>query len=539
MQLDEPSIAFDDSNNRRIPNEDLPQDKPSFGATFSTVTRRKWLHCHFVIQSNRCFHQINLGVWTLLQQQRVWLDKTPGTIQKTDLVRMDFWLHVHPGFASTRAFHSQVCKELLTQYATTNLALLHLPDIFAEPEIFFTSAKSKGSCEDQDIQTNTLTMYGTRKAFDHMTTMLTRLSSSASADDDKLPLYVPFALKRSHPEFYGQYLEQQNAFLKTQRNISIVGLHPDAKDYGDETSPNPAFPDSIWQTLSQMDAVYRVDPCCPTADLGKWNIPCFTIAHPDITNWIDNYLVDIWQQIATVLPPHTEFPTPERLSRNRAPRSSRSVASGLTNASPIFHYLQTLASRHQSSTKLATVIINPWRQTPPVASVQYEFHNTEPPYPPTHKTATKARTTKSTVAGTSAVTAATLQDDFNAKLQDIEAARLTTKANFQSRMNDMDDTIAKVHTHLDEIAATVTAQVLVDLQEENGLLWTQDKNINQLQEKVLPPVKQAINLPPGTAASPRHPSPHSPLRKTVAQNKTQPWTWFCMRNGSLHYSSCL
>jgi hypothetical protein len=163
------------------------------------------------------------------------------------------------------------------------------------------------------------------------------------------------------------------------------------------------------------------------------------------------------------------------------------------------------------------VVRNPWRQTPPIASVQYyEFNNTEFPPPPTHKTATTARTAESTVAGTSAVTAATLQDDFNAKLQDIEAARLATEANFQSRMNDMDDTIAKVRTHLDEITATVTAQVLVGLQEENGLLWTQDKKIEQLQEKLLellPFVKQAINLPPGTAASPRHPSPLSPLRK--------------------------
>jgi hypothetical protein len=425
MQLDEPSIVFTDGNNRRIANDDLPHDKTSFDATFGTVTHRKSLHCHFVIQSNRSFHQIKLGVWSLLHQHRVWLDKTPGTVQKTDLAPMAFWLHVHLGFASTRAFHSQICKDLLLiQYATTNLALLGLPDTFVEPEIFFTSAKCKGTYEDQDIQTNALTMYGTREDFDRTTTMLTRLSSFASKDDDKSPLYVPFALKRSHPEIYGQYLAQQNAFLKTHRNIAIVGLHPDAMDYGDETSPNPAFPDTIWQTLSQMTGVYRVDPCRRTADLGKWNISCSASAHPGITNWIDTYLVDNWQQIPTELPPFAEFPTPERLSHNHVPRgrSSRSVASGLTNASPVSHYLKTLASRHQSSTKLTTVVRNPWHQTPPVASVQYEFHNTEFPHPPTHKTAATARTAESTVAGTSAVTAATLQDAFNAKLQDIEAA---------------------------------------------------------------------------------------------------------------------
>jgi hypothetical protein len=79
-------------------------------------------------------------------------------------------------------------------------------------------------------------------------------------------------------------------------------------------------------------------------------------------------------------------------------------------------------------------------------------------------------------------------------------------------MNNMEDTLAKVRTHLNEIAATVTTQALVGLQEENGLLWTQDKQIDQLQEKLLPLVKQAINLPPGTAASPHHLSPLSALR---------------------------
>jgi hypothetical protein len=53
------------------------------------------------------------------------------------------------------------------------------------------------------------------------------------------------------------------------RNIAIVGLHPDAMDYGDEDSPDPAFPTSLWQTLSNMDGVYRVDSCRRTADLGK------------------------------------------------------------------------------------------------------------------------------------------------------------------------------------------------------------------------------------------------------------------------------
>jgi hypothetical protein len=94
-------------------------------------------------------------------------------IQKTDLVPMGFWVRVHPGFASTREFHTQICKDLLTHYATTNLKLLDLPPIFSEPKIFFTSTKCTGSYDGQTLQTNALTMYGTRDDFDRTTIMLT------------------------------------------------------------------------------------------------------------------------------------------------------------------------------------------------------------------------------------------------------------------------------------------------------------------------------------------------------------------------------
>jgi hypothetical protein len=46
-----------------------------------------------------------------LQKHRIFLDKSPGPISKRDLVPMGFWMHVHPGFASTRAFHNQVSNE--------------------------------------------------------------------------------------------------------------------------------------------------------------------------------------------------------------------------------------------------------------------------------------------------------------------------------------------------------------------------------------------------------------------------------------------
>jgi hypothetical protein len=118
------------------------------------------------------------------------------------------------------------------------------------------------------------------------------------------------------------------------------------------------------------------------------------------------------------------------------------------------------------------------------------------------------------MAGTSAVTAASLQDAFAIKLRDIDAACTASEANFQSRMNDIKDTISKVKSQLTAIADAVTTQVLVGLQKENGLLWNQDRKIDALQEKLLespPLVKQAITL--SGNSPPRASSPIAPLRK--------------------------
>jgi hypothetical protein len=213
------------------------------------------------------------------------------------------------------------------------------------------------------------------------------------------------------------------------------------------------------------------------------------------------------------MPVFSEFPIPERLSCHRSPRS---VASGLTDASPVSHYLQTLAARKMPSTKITTVVRTPWQQTPPVQLVQYEFNPTAfPSLPDSKKTDTAARTKDSTVAGTSAVTSASVQDAFNSKLQAIDAARAASEANFKSCMTDLEDMLSQVKSHLAEIASTVTTQVLIGLQQENGLLWRQDQKIDLLQEKMLellPLVKQAISLS-GQPVNTRAASPISPIRK--------------------------
>jgi hypothetical protein len=411
---------------------------------------------------------------------------------------MGFWIHVHPGFASTRAFHNQLTRNISSHYVDSPVVSeLNLPAKLSEPDVFFTPAKCTGTYDQHLIISNALCMYGVRTDADRITVLVTGICSFATTIDNKPPMYVPFALKKSHPEIYGQYLAQQNAFLESHRNIAIVGVHPSAMDYGDTDTPDANVPKSLWDTLSEMDGVYRVNPCRRTYDLGKWDISCHSSHHPKITRWIDENLHDPWAAAVPLeMPTFATFPSPTRLSRNRV---SRLVASGLTDASPVSHYLKSLAARNVA-TKIKTVLRNPWRQTPQVQSVQNKFDKNEYPLP--NGQATTARTEVSTMMGDSAITPgslATIHQEVDTKLLDLEQARRVKDADFTSRMNAIEDSIQTIQGDLAAIADAITARVLHGLQTPDGILFKQDAKIDLIQAqllKLLPMVQKVLTLTP-------------------------------------------
>ncbi len=142
MQLDEPTIVFTDGQDHHIDNDALPTDKMTFDSVFAVTTNRNSLHCHLIVKTARTFHQLKVGVWDLLKEHKVWLDKSPGPISKTDLVPMGFWLHVHPGFASTRSFHHQLTQDIAFRYSTSSAVKeFNLPIDFSEPDVYFTPSQ--------------------------------------------------------------------------------------------------------------------------------------------------------------------------------------------------------------------------------------------------------------------------------------------------------------------------------------------------------------------------------------------------------------
>jgi hypothetical protein len=138
MLLDEPTLVVYDAHDNRFDNDAFPQDKDSFNVTFATSTQRGSLRCYFSVVTSRSFHQVKVGVWDLLQRHNTFVDRSPGPSNKRNLVAMGFWLHVHPGFASPRAFSSQITADIQARYSQpTILAKCGLPTEFVPPDVYF------------------------------------------------------------------------------------------------------------------------------------------------------------------------------------------------------------------------------------------------------------------------------------------------------------------------------------------------------------------------------------------------------------------
>jgi hypothetical protein len=83
LVLDEPTIIFNDADNNRINESELPTEKSSFDATLSTTSSAGRLSCRFEIKSDRhSFHPIKMGVWDILQKHGVYFKKSATPVKK-------------------------------------------------------------------------------------------------------------------------------------------------------------------------------------------------------------------------------------------------------------------------------------------------------------------------------------------------------------------------------------------------------------------------------------------------------------------------
>jgi hypothetical protein len=112
---------------------------------------------------------------------------------------------------------------------------------------------------------------------------------------------------------------------------------------------------------------------------------------------MDANLVDLWHSIPgkEESPTMITFPVPTGLSKGRTASSDSSVASGLTDASPVEDYFRTL-EQNLTTKKLpaAGPFRNTWNKNLPLTDISYAFNTNEfPNLNPSDKTSKSTVTT--------------------------------------------------------------------------------------------------------------------------------------------------
>jgi hypothetical protein len=144
LVLDEPNVVFVDCNGNRILIKAFPETKAEFDEVFSSTIDGGRLSCKFAIQSSKnSFHTIKISVWSILQETQVWFKKAPGLVQKTQLSAIGFWMNVHPGFWSSRVFHTQMMNDIEARYAANPeiIQTYGLPTEYSSVDMYFSCRK--------------------------------------------------------------------------------------------------------------------------------------------------------------------------------------------------------------------------------------------------------------------------------------------------------------------------------------------------------------------------------------------------------------
>jgi hypothetical protein len=234
--LDKPDVVFVAGDGSRIMVDSFPQSKSEFDAAFCTSTTGDKITCKFEIRSSRhSFHSIKIGVWDIPKEAQVWLKKSPGPVQKTPLTAIGFWMNIHPGFASSRVFHSQLLDDIDRQYQKHPdlIAQYDLPTERTPLDMYLCrrTINADYSLQDitQQISTDALMVYVPKAQTELAMFYLTKLSS-ISCPQPVPPCSSPswrstktlVNLVSSSPVII--------YFLNEYRNITIVGIVPEAMD---------------------------------------------------------------------------------------------------------------------------------------------------------------------------------------------------------------------------------------------------------------------------------------------------------------------
>jgi hypothetical protein len=180
----------------------------------------------------------------------------------------------------------------------------------------------------------------------------------------------------------------------------------------------------------------------------------------------------------TTLPKIEPFPTPERPSETCRVYSGSSVASGLTDASPIDNYFRQLEHNLPSTALPAQGTRNVGNRNRPVKDLQYSFNTTEFPQLLTSKsTATTTQESisivTSPVTAVSAITEGLLSHTVKPSITEFENRRKIADAAFELRMSKLEMKVGSIHQQVDAMADRMTVAIGQTLTTDNGVIVEQ------------------------------------------------------------------
>jgi hypothetical protein len=336
------------------------------------------------------------------------------------------------------------------------------------------------------IDTDAMLTYADATDVHQSMVMMTRISSFENPPTSKAPMFIPLALKKSDPTKFGYYIAQQNTFLQEHHNIAIVGVVPEVMDLENSAGQ------TLWSKIRKLPGVFRCDPCARTPDLGKWNISSALEHNADIKSWLTANLPKFFSLASSMTPTIPTFPVPEILSKDRRGSTSMSLASGLTDASPLDDYMRSLDSSFALTNPPPMVSRKAWTQQVPIDAVDYSFNLTQFPILPKDKTH-NSDTTRTTIAETQTVASAqnpttakaisAITEDFvstavRTRITEFESARQSQNDDFQKRLNDLEDTIASIGSTVDSISSKMANDVLKLLTAPDGILTKQEQKLD-------------------------------------------------------------
>jgi hypothetical protein len=242
---------------------------------------------------------------------------------------------------------------------------------------------------------------------------------------------------------------------------------------------------------------------------------------------LDENLVDLWNSIPDKdgLPKIVPFPVPERLSKGRRASAGSSVASGLTDASPVEDYFRKLEKNLTLPKPPSPVFRYAWNKHLPVDDITYTFNATEfPNLLPSDKTNKSTATTahktasltNSNATAVSTITEGYVSHTVKSSITEFENRRKTMDEVFDVRMVMIEKQLGNINQQVDAMATKMQEAIVKALTADKGIisqqythiinqdkkLDNQDKKLNQMATAV----NQMANSIADLLARDRHPA---------------------------------